>query len=110
MWELVLGPAPDVLPDAMRPFAALMDSIAKAVKPRVVAIPRLTDDQLSALGMPILAIVGGRDVLLDSADTRDRLQRHAPHADVCFLENGYHFLPDQTARVMAFLEHSRSQP
>jgi pimeloyl-ACP methyl ester carboxylesterase len=53
--------------------------------------------------MPILAIVGGKDVLLDSAETRDRLGRQAPHAEVVFLPEGRHFLPGQTARVMAFL-------
>lgn len=106
MWEMVLGPAPEVLPNAMRPFAALMDIIGKGTKPRLVTIPQLTDNQLSALRMPILAIVGGRDVLLDSEDTRNRLLRNVPHAEICFLESGYHFLPDQTARIMAFLERS----
>lgn len=42
------------------------------------------DAQLTALDMPILAIVGGRDVLLDSADTRARLQRNVPHAEIFF--------------------------
>lgn len=110
MWELILGPAPEVLPEAMQHFAPLMDSIGKATKPRFLAVPALTDSQLKALDMPILAIVGGRDVLLDSADTRDRLQRNVPHAAVCFLEEGYHFLPDQTERVMAFLERNVSSP
>ncbi len=108
MWELVLGPAPDVLPVAMQPFSALMDSIGRTTKPRFVAIPQLTDDQLGALKMPILAIVGGRDVLLDSVDTRGRLRQNTPHAEVCFLEDGYHFLPDQTTRIMAFLERNIS--
>jgi len=110
LWELVLGPKPEVLPVAMQHFAALMGSIGKATKPRFLVVPALTDSQLKALDMPILAIVGGRDVLLDSADTRDRLQRNIPHAEICFLEEGYHFLPDQTARVMAFLERNVSSP
>lgn len=104
IWELVFGPAPDVLPEAIRPFASLMASIETAVKPRFVTMPRLTDAQLKALHMPLLAIIGGRDVLLDSADTRERLQQNVPQAEVCFIEDGYHFLPDQTSRVMAFLE------
>lgn len=80
------------------------------VKPRVVRIPRLTDAQLGELGIPILTIIGGRDVLLDSQDTRDRLQRAVPHAEVCFIEDGYHFLPDQAPRVMEFLERSADEP
>lgn len=104
MWELVFGPAPKMPPAGMQPLADLMDMIGRVVRPRVLSIPRLTDAELGKLSMPILTIIGGRDVLLDSVDTRDRLQRAAPHAEICFIEDGYHFLPDQTQRVMAFLE------
>jgi pimeloyl-ACP methyl ester carboxylesterase len=106
MWEMVFGPAPKILPPEMQPLAELMKSIGEAVKPRVVSIPRLTDAQLRQLGMPILTIIGGRDALLDSRDTRERLQRNVPHAGICFIEDGYHFLPDQTSRVMDFLERT----
>lgn len=106
MWELVFGPAPKVLPQDMQPLAEMMESVGRAVKPRVVRIPRLTDAQLRELGMPILTIIGGRDVLLDSRDTRDRLQRTVPRAKICFIEEGYHFLPDLAPRVMEFLERS----
>lgn len=106
MRELVFGPAPKTLPEQIRPVAELMEIIGRAIKPRVVNIPRLTDEQLRRLSMPILAIVGGRDALLDSADTRARLQRTAARAEVCFIEDGYHFLPDQAPRIMDFLERN----
>lgn len=102
--EFIFGPAPDVLPASLRPIAGLMDDIGKLTKPRIVSIPRFTDAQLRALGMPILTIIGGRDALLDSIDTRERLSRNVPQAEVCFFEDGYHFLPHQTARVMDFLD------
>lgn len=108
MWELVFGPAPKTPPDEMQPLADLMETVGRAARPRVVRIPQLTDAQLGGLDMPILAIVGGRDVLLDSRDTRDRLHRAAPHAEICFIEEGYHFLPDLTARIMDFLERNAS--
>lgn len=104
--EMVFGPAPKVLPKALQPIAELMNTLSRAVKPRVVSIPRLTDAQLGELAMPILTIIGGRDALLDSWDTRARLQRAAPHAEICFIENGYHFLPEQAPRVMDFLERN----
>lgn len=72
----------------------------------MVSIPRLTDAQLSQLRMPILAVVGGRDVLLDSRDTRARLRRAAPQAEICFIEEGYHFLPGQAPRLMDFLQRA----
>jgi pimeloyl-ACP methyl ester carboxylesterase len=104
MLELVFGPAPAQPPDAMKPFADLMEALFPAVRPRTAAIPVASDAQLAALTMPILAIVGGRDVLLDSRDTRDRLERCAPSAEVCFIEDGYHYLPDETEHITDFLD------
>lgn len=106
MREQVFGPAPKELPEVMRPLAELMETVGRAIRPRVVSIPRLTDEQLGRLKIPFLAVIGGRDVLLDSAETRARLQRAAPHAEICLIEDGYHFLPDQAPRVMDFLERS----
>ncbi|HCI2706158.1 TPA: alpha/beta fold hydrolase [Pseudomonas aeruginosa] len=106
IWKLVFGPAPKVLPQEMQPLAELMKSVGLAAKPRVIRIPQLTDAQLRELGMPILTIIGERDVLLDSRDTRDRLQRTVPHAEIRFIEAGYHFLPDQAPHVMDFLERT----
>lgn len=108
--ELVFGPAPAVLPADVQPLAELIERVGQAIKPRVVRIPPLTDAQLRTLAMPILAIVGGRDVLLDSHDTRERLRRTAPHAHVHFVDDGYHFLPDQTSLVMEFLERGAAAP
>ena len=102
----MLGPFPKVLPEAVRPLAEFMEHIGRVVRPRIVAIPRLSDAQLAGLGVPVLAIIGGRDALLDSRDTRERLRRNAPQAEICFIEDGYHFLPDQTARVMGFMERA----
>jgi len=109
--ELVFGPAPAIMPEALRPFASLMDDIGAAIKPRTETLPRLTDAELESFTMPILpilAIVGGRDALIDSADTRDRLRQHVPQAEICFFDDGYHFLPDQTERVMTFLDRNAS--
>lgn len=45
-------------------------------------LPVFTDEQLKRLTMPVYALVGGRDRLLDSATTKRRLVAAAPHADV----------------------------
>ena len=110
MRELVFGPAPEVLPESVQPLAELMEDVGQAIKPRVVRIPQLTDTQLRSLDMPILTIIGGRDVLIDSRNTRERLQRAARQAEISFIDDGYHFLPDQASRVMDFLAQSVSSP
>jgi pimeloyl-ACP methyl ester carboxylesterase len=106
IFEKVFGPAPENLPADLAAISGLINRIGRAIKPRVVKIPQLSDAALEALAMPLLAIAGGRDALIDSYDTRARLERHVPHAEVSFIEEGYHFLPDQSQRVFEFLVRS----
>lgn len=102
MRELVMGPPTDLPPQAEK-LADLLRLVGRSVRPRIVQIPRLSDDDLGKLP-PTLAIVGGRDVLIDSADTRARLTQFAPQARVHFDPHAYHYIPDQTGPILAFLK------
>ena len=102
----MFGPAPKHLPVDLEARSRLVEIISRAIKPRTIKIPQLSNAALEALAMPLLAIVGGRDALIDSHNTRLRLERHVPDAEVCFIEEGYHFLPDQSQRVFDFLVRS----
>jgi alpha-beta hydrolase superfamily lysophospholipase len=82
---------------------ALMGAIRRAIRPRYVILPRLSDAELAALTMKMLVVIGGRDVLIDSDGTRARLAAHAPHADVRYLPEGYHYLPGLAGTVQEFL-------
>lgn len=106
---LIFGPRPATPTPLQQRFGALMELIGRHIRIRVVNIPRLTDAQLAALP-PTLVIVGGKDALLDSQDTRTRLERHAPKATVVFLPQGYHYLPDQTEAIAAFLREPAAVP
>jgi pimeloyl-ACP methyl ester carboxylesterase len=53
--------------------------------------------------MPVLVILGGRDAVLDSAETKLRMERLAPGASVCVLPEAGHGLRGQTARIQEFL-------
>ena len=69
----------------------------------MVKLPVFSDDALGRLNMPVLAIVGGRDMLLDSRKTKSRLERLAPNAQVVCLPEAGHFIPGQTTRILSFL-------
>ena len=103
MREMVTGPLRGEPPPAARPLGALMGLIGRNIRPRVVKIPRLSDRELERLTAPLLVIVGGQDVLLDSADTRRRLERWAPQADVVFLPEGRHLILGQSGKILEFL-------
>ncbi|MBV8846715.1 MAG: alpha/beta hydrolase, partial [Bryobacterales bacterium] len=106
--ELILGrPRANPTP-TVKAFMEFVSLIHKYFRPRMVRLPVFADDALRKLRMPVLAIVGGRDVLLDSAQTKVRLQRNLVHAEVVFLPEARHFIPGQTERVLAFLKGAGS--
>jgi pimeloyl-ACP methyl ester carboxylesterase len=73
-------------------------------RPRMERIPRCTDTDLAALPMPVQVIVGSNDALLDSRETRERVERCVRNAEVTLVENAGHILPPQTAPVGEFLK------
>ncbi|VWB72256.1 alpha/beta hydrolase [Burkholderia lata] len=99
----VLGRFPPASTPAERDTFTLMRAVDRGLRPRVETIPVFGDGALRTLSTPTLAIVGGRDVMLDSRDTCDRLTRLVPHAQVRFLPDQYHFIRGQRDTVLAFL-------
>jgi pimeloyl-ACP methyl ester carboxylesterase len=85
---------------------AFMDYTARVFRdfrPGREKLPIFGDDALRALTMPVLVIVGGRDVMLDSRDTMRRVERAVPHATVRLLPEAGHGLRGQTAPILDFL-------
>ncbi|HLK50986.1 MAG TPA: alpha/beta fold hydrolase [Bryobacteraceae bacterium] len=101
--ELILGRPPADPAPAAKAFIDFVLLIHRHFRPRMVKLPIFSDEALRRLNMPLLAVVGGRDVLLDSAETRCRLERNAPQAEVVYLAGPGHLLPDQTRQILAFL-------
>jgi len=73
-------------------------------RPRMGRIPRCTDADLASLSMPVQVVVGSDDVLLDSRETRERVEEHVCAASVIYVRHAGHLLPPQTARVSEFLK------
>jgi pimeloyl-ACP methyl ester carboxylesterase len=103
------GAPPDPSPEAQA-FGAFMDLIFREFRPRTERLPPFTDAALARLSMPVLAVLGGRDVFIDSAGTRARLLAGAPHAEVIYLPEAGHFLTGQTERVHGFLRAALAPP
>jgi pimeloyl-ACP methyl ester carboxylesterase len=96
--DLVADPSP-----ALRYFMEYVALIHQNFRYRKVKLPVFSDDALKRLTMPLMAIVGGRDVLLDSADTMRRLERLVPHAEIHYLPEARHMIPSQTKPILEFL-------
>ena len=61
---------------------------------------------LRRLTMPTLLIVGGQDAMLDSADTRARLEARAPRVTTRFLPEAGHMITGQGPAILAFLREA----
>jgi hypothetical protein len=62
--------------------------------------------------MPVQLILGGREVMLRSQETRQRMERLVQQLQVIYLDNDGHILPPQTRVVLEFLKATttESQP
>jgi pimeloyl-ACP methyl ester carboxylesterase len=81
-----------------------MTTVFTHFRPRRERIPIRTDEELAGLDMPVQVILGGRDVLLRSAETRDRMERLVPRLQLIYLEREGHILPPQTRAVLEFVQ------
>ena len=97
------GPSLAGLPPAAKAFGEFMDMIFANFRPRTEALPPFADAELARLDMPLLAILGARDVMIDSAGTRERLARNVDKAEVVWLPEAGHLLIDQGRVVDGFL-------
>jgi pimeloyl-ACP methyl ester carboxylesterase len=103
MREMVLGRAPADPSPQMRAFGDFVSLIFENSRPRITKLPVFGDTALARLTMPVLAIVGGKDALLNSEETKKRLQRDVPQADVRYLPDAGHLIRGQTETVLEFL-------
>ena len=100
---LAVGPMrvkPDASAIEIGRFAALIGAHFKHRRERV---PLFSDEALRRLTMPVLAIAGARDALLDSEGTRRRLEAHAAHAIVRVLPDAGHVITGETNNIVSFL-------
>jgi pimeloyl-ACP methyl ester carboxylesterase len=104
--EAVLGRRPAATSPAARYFMEFLSLIHENFRPRIVKLPIFSDEALQRLTVPLMAIVGSKDVLLDSAGTKRRLERNVPQAEIRYLPEAGHFITGQTAAILEFLGRS----
>jgi len=103
MMEKIAGKFEPDSPGELSAAAEFTSLIFKHFRPRTASLPQFSDRTLERLEMPLLAILGGKDVFIDARDARLRLQAHAKNLTVRFLPEAHHFVPGQDAAIEAFL-------
>lgn len=80
--------------------------IFRHFKPRTDVLPVFSDAQLAGLPMPVMLVVGGRDVMLDSDASRRRVQAALPAAEIRYLPEVGHVILGQTGPILDFLRRA----
>jgi pimeloyl-ACP methyl ester carboxylesterase len=104
--QIIAGPRPPGAASANPVVTEFLALIFRAFKVRRERLPVFTDEALKRLTMPVLAIVGGKDVMVDSPGIKKRLEQNAPRAEIRWLPDAGHFLTNQTAPVLEFLRRA----
>jgi pimeloyl-ACP methyl ester carboxylesterase len=100
--EYVMGGRADDLPREARAFFEFFLLTQAHFAHRTSFIPVFDDAQLASLKVPVLAIVGARDVVFRSANTLRRLKARVAHAQtICRPEAG-HGLTDYAVTLRDF--------
>lgn len=89
-------------PEPQSPPEKYIRMVFQHFRPRLV-MPRFSDARLRRLTMPVLAILGADDELLNSRATQRRLTATVPQVAVLTLAGEGHMLPDQSERIGEFL-------
>ncbi len=107
MQERIGGAALTAASFTRSPMGTLSDTIFTHFQPRTSPLPQPTPEQLRRLLMPVMAILGGKDVFIDAPQTRDRLQENVPHLTMRYLPEALHFIPGQEQAVLDFIRGGR---
>jgi pimeloyl-ACP methyl ester carboxylesterase len=107
--ELVLGRGPANPSPAIQYFMNFVSLIHQNFRTRMVKMPVFSDDALKLLTMPVMAILGGQDVLLDSAASKRRFERNVPHGEIRYFPEVGHFIPGQRDAILEFLRGATRQ-
>lgn len=91
------------IPEIMLNYQKL---IAKHFNFRKVTIPIFTDNELRKLTMPVALFVGGKDVMLHSEKTANRLGSLLNHAEINFIQEEGHSIINQGNEIRKFLNQS----
>jgi pimeloyl-ACP methyl ester carboxylesterase len=107
LMERILGPAPADPPPPLKAFLDFADLIREHFRPRMVKLPVFPDNALRSLNVPLLAIIGARDVLLDSAQTKRRLEALVKDSQIVYLPEAGHLIAGQTEAELGFMRGGR---
>jgi pimeloyl-ACP methyl ester carboxylesterase len=104
MTEMISGPSPKNPSPAQRAIAEFTGLVFRNMKARTGKFPIVSDSDLQELTIPVMAILAGKDVFIDSPRVRTRLERNVRNLRIRYLPDSRHSIVGQTAPILDFLK------
>lgn len=98
------GLLPEVIDDGMKEALEYTTLIGKHFKPRMDPLVIFTEDQIKRLTMPVLAIYGDKDCIMNGKKSIENLLEHGQKSRGILLKNIGHVLAGQTQTIIDFIE------
>lgn len=102
--ELMIGKPPQQITPTMAKFGELSALISRYFRPRLEALPIFSDQQLASLNMPVMAVVAGKDLMLDAWVIKQRLENNVSNLELRYLSEARHFPGSQAEPIKNFLK------
>lgn len=101
--ERIIGKFREPIIEEEKKFADLTGAIFENMQPRNENHPTFTDAQLNRLTMPVLTLLGGKDVTMDSLRIKARVKQNILNAEVVIYPNARHYIGVQSDAILSFL-------
>jgi pimeloyl-ACP methyl ester carboxylesterase len=108
--QMMLGAANADPSPAAKAVGDFMSLIFRHFRQNLAKVSRFSDEALARVRSPVLLIVGARDAMIDSAQTRRRLEHAVPAVEVRWLADAGHAVLGQTAPIEDFLLRNCGSP
>ena len=101
--EKISGPAAANPTPAGKAVSDFMAIVFKNMRQRNKRLPDFSDEALKRLTLPVMAILAGKDVFVDSALAKARLEKNVTNSRINFLAASHHSITNQTQPILKFL-------
>jgi pimeloyl-ACP methyl ester carboxylesterase len=76
------------------------------MNPRTESLRKISDDELAAIDIPVLVLLGADDVTMDSIEIERRLKQLVSQAEIKIFPGKRHFLGNQSEAIYGFLSEA----
>jgi pimeloyl-ACP methyl ester carboxylesterase len=104
--ERILGRSQAIETERQAKLLEFSAAIFEGMRPRTESLRKISDDELAAIDIPVLVLLGADDVTIDSIEIKRRFKRLVSQAEVKVLPGMRHFLGNQSETIKGFLSEA----